>query len=153
MEYSHSTSAQGADESRGARYKPTMSADSAPGRLSSESTVVMAGAKNGNQRPWLNGLHDEFAVCEVNERRALELVLRNLKPDILIVELTLPGLCRVRGLREIRRFSPDTRIIALTDDVSNDEGMLALKAGARGYCSGSIAATDLKKAIRCIEKG
>ncbi|MEP7028749.1 MAG: hypothetical protein ABI960_09165, partial [Candidatus Eisenbacteria bacterium] len=49
----------------------------------------------------------------------------------LIVDLSLPSLGRVRGLREIRRISPDTRIIALAESPNSEEGLLALKAGAR----------------------
>lgn len=94
-----------------------------------------------------------FAVCEVTERRALELVMQNLKPEVLIVDLALSGLGRVRGIREVRRFSTSTTIIAVTDLPNNDEGMLALKAGARGYCSTSISGVDVKKAIGVIAKG
>ena len=116
-------------------------------------TLVLAGRMAAIHRSWIGELQDTFAVCEVNERRALELVMQNLKPGMLIVDLALAGLGRVRGLREIRRFSPDTRIIAVTDSPNNDEGMLALKGGARGYCSSSILPVEIRKAIAVIGKG
>ena len=117
------------------------------------STLVVAGKVASSHRQFLTELDDAFAVCEVNERRALELVMQNLKPAFLIVDLSLPGLGRVRGVREVRRFSPDTRIIALTDSPTNDEGLLALKGGARGYCPSSIASGDIRKAILVIARG
>ena len=117
------------------------------------ATLVMAGRMAVSHRVWIGETQQAFAVCEVNERRALELVMQNLKPEVLIVDLSLPGLGRVRGLREIRRFSTHTKMIALADAPANDEGMLALKAGARGYCASSISAADLGKAISVIGRG
>ena len=118
-----------------------------------EATLVMAGSKAASHRQWMGELQDAFAICEVNERRALELVMQNLRPRVLIVDLSLPGLGRVRGLREIRRWSPDTKMIALADTPSAEEGMLALKGGARGYCASCISPADLRKAISVIGKG
>jgi two-component system nitrate/nitrite response regulator NarL len=120
----------------------------------SGSTLVVAGKMASSHRLFLSELDNAtYAVCEVNERRALELVMQNLKPAFLIVDLSLPGLGRVRGVREIRRFSPETRIIALADVPNSDEGLLALKAGARGYCSSRISSGDISKAINVIGNG
>jgi two-component system nitrate/nitrite response regulator NarL len=131
----------------------TSSAHSAGFREELSSTLVVAGRTASGHRLALSEPQDMFAVCEVNERRALELVMRNLKPAFLIIDLALPGLGRVRGVREIRRFSPDTRIIALADLPHNDEGLLALKAGALGYCASTISSGELRKAINVIGKG
>ena len=132
-----------------ARENPTSA--SREGRAT--ATLVVAGRMAARHRSWIGKLEKIFAVCEVTERRALELVLQNLQPAVLIVDLSLPGLGRVRGLREVRRYSPATKMIALADVPTNDEGLLALKAGARGYCASTISPADLDKAISVTSKG
>ena len=117
-----------------------------------EGTLVVAcPIPDGERR--IREFEETFAVCGVTERRALEQVMANLQPDVLVVDLTLPGLGRVRGLRAILRESPATRILALTDIPSEREGVFALKAGARAYCPRTIGVETLKKAVAAVQQG
>ena len=122
-------------------------------RSAKEATIVMACPMVGGYGHWVQALQEKFAICEVAERRALERVVANLKPDVLVVDLALPGLRRVRGLRDIRRLNPSTKIIALTDAPAEEEGMLALKAGAKGYCAHTMKPEAFKKAVIAIRNG
>jgi two-component system NarL family response regulator len=122
-------------------------------RPAREATIVIACPSAEGSRQWVQALQGQFAICEVAERKALERVVANLKPDVLIVDLTLPGLRRVRGLRDIRQMNPSTKIIALTATPVEEEGVLALKAGARGYCAQTIKPDALKKAVMAVRHG
>ena len=122
-------------------------------RPAKEATLVMASPAADSCRRLTGEFQESYAVCEVAERRALEQVMANLRPDILLLDLTLPGLRRVRGLREIQRLSPSTKIIALTATLAEGEGVFALKAGARGYCADSIRPEELKRAVAAVQKG
>ena len=102
---------------------------------------------------WVLHLQADWAICEVGERKTLARIMVKLKPDILVVDLALPGLRRVRGLGDIQQLSPLTKIVALTDSPDEIEGMFALKAGARGYCSRVIDAEHLKKAVAAVQQG
>jgi len=124
-----------------------------PPRRSRKATLVIAGPLAESHRCWIRELNVAFAVREVTERRALEQVMVDLQPDVLVVDLALPGLRRVRGLRSIRRLSPATKIVALTDRLADEEGVFALKAGASGYCVRTIEPEDLMKAVTAIQKG
>ncbi len=122
-------------------------------RRNGRATLIMASAQAEGRRRWIHRLQETFAVCEVIEARALQQVMANLKPDILVVDLTLPGLRRVRGLHDIRRLSPSTRTLALTDAPAEAEGIFALKAGAKAYCARTIDPEQLKKAVAAVQKG
>ena len=122
-------------------------------RRTRKATLVLASALAESRGRWIQRLQDTLAVCEVTERRALEQVMAHLRPDILVVDLTLPGLRRVRGLRDIQRLSPSTKVLALTDAPAEGEGVFALKAGAKGYCARSIEPEHLKKAVATVQKG
>ncbi len=122
-------------------------------RRAGKATVVMASALAESRKRWVQRLQETVAVCEVTERRALQQVVAYLQPDILIVDLALPGLRRVSGLRDIQRSSPSTKILALTETLAEGEGLLALKAGVKGYCARTIALEHLKQAVAAVQKG
>jgi DNA-binding NarL/FixJ family response regulator len=122
-------------------------------RRSRKITLVVASPFAEDRRRWTRPLQKAIVVCDVAERSALDRVMGNLKPDILLVDLALPGLRRIRGLRDIQRVSPSTKIVALTDSSTDKEGVLALKAGARGYCARTIESEHLMKAVAAVQGG
>ena len=119
----------------------------------SKPTLLIASAFTESRRRWVSRLQETFAVCEVAERRALEQVTANLRPDILVLDLALPQLGGIRGLASIKRLSPPTKILALTETFAENEGIAALKAGAKGYCPRAIDPAHLKKAVNAIRNG
>lgn len=78
---------------------------------------------------------------------------RRLKPDIVILDLTMPRLSGLEALREIRRVCPDTRVLVLTmhDDPAYGRSLLA--AGALGYVTKKAADRELLLAIRAVRAG
>lgn len=78
---------------------------------------------------------------------------RKLKPDILILDLTMPGLSGIDALREIRCDCPDTRVLVLTmhDDPAYGRSLLA--AGALGYVTKKAADRELIRAVRAVRDG
>jgi len=115
--------------------------------------VVIASAVAERRRRWSRGLEETFAVCAVSDRKALEQITADLKPDVVVVDLALPRLGRVRGLRSLRLVSPSSKILVLTDASVEGEGVLALKTGARGYCVRTIHPADLRTAVTAIQSG
>ena len=116
-------------------------------------TVVIASVLAESRRLWTERLQETFAVCAVTKPRALGRITANLKPEILVLDLALPRLDRAYGLQAIHRLSPSTKILALTDAPTEAEGVLALKAGARGYCARSIDPAHLKEVLRALQNG
>ena len=118
-----------------------------------KATIVIASPVAETRKRWSLLLRGTFAVCEVAELRALEQVAANLKPSILILDLTLLGPGRVRGLEHIQGLSPTTKTLVLADNPGDGEGICALKAGAKGYYTRTIDPTHLRKAVEAVQKG
>ena len=119
----------------------------------SKVTVLVASAVTEKRRRWEHRLQDAYAICEVGERRALEQIMRHLKPQVLLLDLCLPGLGGVRHVARIQRLSPRTKIIALATRADDREGVSALEAGAKGYYTRDIDPGQLLKAVEGVEAG
>ncbi|MDQ5857079.1 MAG: response regulator transcription factor [Acidobacteriota bacterium] len=115
--------------------------------------VLIASPIAGVRSQWSEGLEDRFPLYEVAERSSLERSMASLKPSILILDLALPGLGGVEGTPSIQRLSPVTSIILMTSTSNDQEGLAALKAGARGYCNLDMDPQLLKKAVSVVVKG
>lgn len=80
-------------------------------------------------------------------REGVELVSQ-LKPDIAVVDITMPGLNGLDATRAIAKKSPGTRVILLTMHKENPYVVEALDAGVRGYVIKTQTAGDLLRAVR-----
>jgi len=76
-----------------------------------------------------------------------------LKPDVVLMDLKMPGMGGVAAIRALHQELPELRIIALTSYV--DEGLVqgALQAGANGYLMKNVSAVELANAIRSADVG
>ena len=79
--------------------------------------------------------------------------LANLKPGVLLLDLSLHRLGGLRGLSLIQRISPATRIIVFSNAPKISEEISALRLGARGYSKKTIGPALLKKAVIVIQRG
>lgn len=80
-------------------------------------------------------------------------VISNLKPDIALLDIKMPGLSGIEIIPTLKLKSPETKILMLT--ASRDEAKIfkSLKAGAKGYLSKNTTISDLIKAIKVVNMG
>jgi DNA-binding NarL/FixJ family response regulator len=80
-------------------------------------------------------------------------VALDTRPDVLLLDVDLPGMTGIRLLRDLVPRLPDTRVVMLT--VSNDIGdaVAALRLGAAGYLTKDIDADALLRAVRGARDG
>jgi DNA-binding NarL/FixJ family response regulator len=86
-----------------------------------------------------------------NGHQAVQLA-RDLKPDVVILDVGMPELNGLDATRQILKHNEDQRILILT--VNDSEGLIraALSAGARGFVLKSDAANDLVIAVQALER-
>lgn len=84
--------------------------------------------------------------------QALERVAA-LRPDLLLLDLRLPGRDGIKVLRQIKRSQPNTKVLVLTGIDTRHEVLEAIAAGADGYALKQISARQLVDAIRAVAAG
>jgi DNA-binding NarL/FixJ family response regulator len=87
-----------------------------------------------------------------NGREALEKAIK-LKPDVAIMDISMPELDGVEAVRQIREAVPDTKVLVLTMHDSDQIVQRALDAGAHGYVLKSDLTECLAKAVRAVADG
>jgi DNA-binding NarL/FixJ family response regulator len=76
-----------------------------------------------------------------------------LKPQVVVMDLALPGLGGIEAMVHILRRLPQTRIVVLSASQSSEHVFRALRAGAIGYIVKGAASTDLVHAVRAASIG
>jgi DNA-binding NarL/FixJ family response regulator len=101
----------------------------------------------------LNRQPDIEVVGEAgNGREAVEKT-RNLRPDIVLMDLRMPEMDGVEAMRRIAAINPEVRFIVLTT-YDNDEYIFkGIEAGARAYLLKDSPREELFKAIRAVHRG
>ncbi|MBK8024077.1 MAG: response regulator transcription factor [Chloroflexi bacterium] len=87
-----------------------------------------------------------------NGLQALELA-RELKPDVVLMDLLMPTMNGVDATAAIRREVPDTEVIALTSVLEDQTVIGAMRAGAIGYLLKDTDGPELIRAIRAAAQG
>ncbi len=80
-------------------------------------------------------------------------VIKNLKPDVVLMDLGLPGMNGLEATQKTREISPETYIIILTSHDREEEVMAALGAGANAYCLKDISPKTLSEVIKNVAQG
>ncbi|MFQ5922340.1 MAG: response regulator [Anaerolineales bacterium] len=92
-------------------------------------------------------------VGEANEGIGVPDQVDRLNPEILIVDLMLPGLNGLEITRQVSRHSPDTKVIILSMHSNESYVLEALRNGAAGYVLKEFGASQLAEAIREVLAG
>ncbi len=84
--------------------------------------------------------------------RTIELVEQH-KPEVVVLDISLPDYEGLDGLTELRRRFPGQRVVMLSMYAEERYAVSALRAGAAGYITKAMAAEELVKAIRQVMAG
>jgi len=111
-------------------------------RLFREGICLILGQEKGIQ-----------IVGEAVNRLQTISVINELKPDVVLLDITIAKIDGTQVVLPIRQKSPKTKALMLT--AALDEAMIfkSLKAGAKGYLSKDSSVSDLTKAIKAVHQG
>ena len=76
-----------------------------------------------------------------------------LQPDVVLMDLQMPGMGGIEATRKITHESPSARVLVVTLFEDDDSVFMALKAGARGYVLKDADEEELVRAIRAVGRG
>lgn len=98
--------------------------------------------------------HPQFEVVGEagTAKESLEQVAR-LHPDVVLMDIRLPGTSGIDACEEITTKYPTTKVIMLTSYAEDEMLFSAIRAGASGYVLKQIGAEDLVRAIESVGKG
>ena len=91
---------------------------------------------------------DFEVICDVADGLQAVDKARELQPDVIVLDISMPGIDGLETARRIRKISPDTEIVFLSQHDSAEMVRQALRNGGRGYVVKSDVAQELIKAIR-----
>jgi len=78
---------------------------------------------------------------------------RELKPDVLLLDLLMPKMSGIEVIRELKEKYSDVKILVLTSFAADEQVFPAIKAGALGYLLKDTQPEDLINAIRQVHRG
>jgi two-component system invasion response regulator UvrY len=78
---------------------------------------------------------------------------RTAHPDIILMDMNMPGIGGLEATRKILRFNPDIKIIVLTIHTENPFPTQVMKAGAAGYLTKGAGIDEMITAIRAVHAG
>lgn len=87
-----------------------------------------------------------------NGREAVDGVLA-LRPNVVLMDLVMPGMDGIEATRQIKAQQTDARILVLTSFATDDKVFPAIKAGALGYLIKDTGPEELIQAIRQVARG
>ena len=100
-----------------------------------------------NEYPHINVVGEAEDAVEVIK------VIQLLKPDVVLMDLGLPGMNGLEATIKIKEVSPSTKIIILTSHERNEEVIAALGSGANAYCLKDITPETLSSVIKNVAEG
>jgi len=97
---------------------------------------------------------DDFQVVDEGEDgKEVEAIIKVHEPDVVLMDINMPGINGVEATRRLMEISPETKVIILS--IHDDETYVthALKSGASGYLLKEMDADSLIEAVRVVSEG
>ena len=97
---------------------------------------------------------DGFEVVgEAGNGQEAVLAAQEIQPDVILMDLLMPGMDGIEATRQITNRQPKARILVLTSFAADNKVFPAIKAGAAGYLLKDSSPEELVRAIRQVQRG
>ncbi len=102
----------------------------------------------------LLSLHDFIEIVgEASEGMEAVDKAREFAPDVIVMDIAMPGMDGLEATRRIMKQNPNVKVIALTQYDDNEYVILAIKAGCAGYVPKRALTSELVSAIQAVHQG
>ncbi len=101
----------------------------------------------------IRGFDDLEMVAQASSAEEAIRLCDTLEPDVVLMDMVMPGMDGITATRSIRSRHPETQVIALTSFKESNMVHSALQAGAIGYLLKNVSVDDLAGAIRLAHAG
>ena len=98
------------------------------------------------------GSRFEVVGEESNAKEAIE-ITGKLRPDIVLMDIRLPGQSGIDACEEITQKYPDVKVVMLTSYAEDEMLFSAIRAGASGYLLKQISSEDLVRSLESVARG
>ena len=111
------------------------------------------GVLRAGLRAMLNAEPNHKVIAEAADGPTALRLAAELSPDVLLLDVSMPGMTGIEVTRQLKKTRPETRVLILT--LHEDEGLLqqAIQAGASGYIVKRAVETELMCAIQAVHRG
>ena len=96
---------------------------------------------------------DIEVVGEARDGREVLTMAKGLRPDIILMDITMPGMNGLEATRLIRQEDPNVKILVLTMHEGDEYFFKLLDAGASGYLVKGCSSAELVSALRAVQQG
>ena len=104
-------------------------------------------------RSTINEFENITVVGEAEDAiKGLEIIKKE-NPDVVLMDLGLPGMNGIEATQKVREFCPETKVVILTSHDREEEVMAAFGSGANAYCLKDIDPNTLAAVIKDVAKG
>jgi DNA-binding NarL/FixJ family response regulator len=101
-------------------------------------------------------LNEDEAIDVIGEAEDAEKglnLMRRLKPDVILMDLGLPGMNGIEATQQVKAFDADIKVVVLTSHEREEEVLAALGSGANAYCLKDIDPGRLAQVIKTVSEG
>jgi DNA-binding NarL/FixJ family response regulator len=127
---------------------PNSNFDTVTVLLAEDHTIVRKGL-----RSLLEGEPDLAVIGEAEDGRKAVRLAEQLLPDVVLMDLSMPGLNGLEATRQIKTRVPQVKVLALTRYANEECIFQILRAGASGYVIKKAAPIELVSAIKAVYSG
>jgi DNA-binding NarL/FixJ family response regulator len=101
----------------------------------------------------LDSVPDTEVVGEATDGKEAIALAHNLQPDVILMDLKMPGVNGLEAMREILNTSPHIRILVVSMLEDDDSVFASMRAGACGYVPKGANQAEMLRAIRAVANG
>jgi DNA-binding NarL/FixJ family response regulator len=104
-------------------------------------------------RAVLDGTSDFCVVAELQDAGALTEVVAEHRPDLVLMDLTLPGVSGLEATRRLAQSRPEVPVLVLTMSDDDTDVLAAIQSGARGYLVKGAGQEEVLRVARAVAAG